>query len=47
MIVDDVQWADTASAGCLAYVAGALRGSRVLLIVTVRDAELTPRSRGC
>ncbi len=42
VIVDDVQWADTASAGCLAYVAGALRGRRVLLIVTVRDAELTP-----
>ncbi|TRW81174.1 AAA family ATPase [Mycolicibacterium sp. 018/SC-01/001] len=39
VVVDDVQWADTASASCLAYIAGALRDHRVLVVLTVRDGE--------
>ncbi|BBY78659.1 ATPase AAA [Mycolicibacterium parafortuitum] len=42
VIVDDVQWSDTTSAACLAYIAGALRDHPVLVIVTVRDGEHTP-----
>ncbi|KGI70727.1 ATPase AAA [Mycolicibacterium rufum] len=42
VVVDDVQWSDTTSASCLAYIAGALRDHRVLVIVTVRDGEHTP-----
>lgn len=42
VVVDDVQWADTASAACLAYLAGALRDRPILVIVTVRDGEHTP-----
>lgn len=42
VVVDDVQWSDTASAACLAYIAGALRDHPVLMIVTVRDGEHTP-----
>ena len=42
VIVDDVQWADSTSASCLAYIAGALRDRGVLLIVTVRDGEHAP-----
>jgi DNA-binding SARP family transcriptional activator len=42
VVVDDVQWSDTTSARCLAYLAGALRDRPVLLIVTVRDGEHTP-----
>ncbi|VEG52571.1 transcriptional regulator [Mycolicibacterium aurum] len=42
VVVDDVQWADTASASCLAYIAGALRDRPVLVIVTVRDGEHSP-----
>ncbi|MEW5808712.1 MAG: BTAD domain-containing putative transcriptional regulator [Actinomycetota bacterium] len=39
VVVDDVQWADTASASCLAYIASALRDHRVLVVLTVRDGE--------
>ncbi|MEH3140447.1 MAG: BTAD domain-containing putative transcriptional regulator [Mycobacterium kyogaense] len=39
VVVDDVQWADTASASCLAYIASALRDRRVLVVLTVRDGE--------
>lgn len=42
VVVDDVQWSDTTSVSCLAYVAGALRDRRVLVIVTVRDGDHTP-----
>ncbi|SEH90093.1 Transcriptional regulatory protein, C terminal [Mycolicibacterium rutilum] len=42
VVVDDVQWSDPTSASCLAYVAGALRGRPVLMLVTVRDGEHTP-----
>lgn len=42
VVVDDVQWSDTTSASCLAYIAGALREHQVLVIVTVRDGEHTP-----
>lgn len=42
VVVDDVQWSDTASAACLAYIAGALRDHPVLVIATVRDGEHTP-----
>jgi DNA-binding SARP family transcriptional activator len=39
IVVDDVQWADPTSARCLAYLAGALRGSPVALVFTLRDGE--------
>ncbi|MCV7055066.1 BTAD domain-containing putative transcriptional regulator [Mycolicibacterium gilvum] len=39
VVVDDVQWADTTSAACLAYIAGTLRDRPVLVVVTVRDGE--------
>ncbi|MHA0286237.1 BTAD domain-containing putative transcriptional regulator [Mycobacterium sp. C3-094] len=39
VVVDDVQWADTASASCLAYIASALRDHRVLMVLTVRDGD--------
>ena len=39
IVVDDVQWADPTSARCLAYLAGALRGSPVALVLTLRDGE--------
>ena len=42
VVVDDVQWADSASTGCLAYVAGALRDHPVAMVLTVRDGEHTP-----
>lgn len=42
VVVDDVQWSDTTSAACLAYIAGALRDHPILVIVTVRDGEHTP-----
>ena len=42
VVVDDVQWADSASASCLAYIAGALRDHPIAMIVTVRDGEHTP-----
>ena len=42
VVIDDVQWADSASTACLAYVAGALRDHAVAVVVTVRDGEHTP-----
>ena len=42
VVVDDVQWSDSTSAKCLAYIAGALRDRPLLMIVTVRDGEHTP-----
>ncbi len=45
IVVDDVQWADSASTGCLAYVAGALRDHPVAFVATVRDGERTPELR--
>ncbi|MCV7415941.1 AAA family ATPase [Mycolicibacterium litorale] len=39
VVIDDVQWADTTSAACLAYIAGALRDHPVAMILTVRDGE--------
>ncbi|GAA5143384.1 BTAD domain-containing putative transcriptional regulator [Nocardioides marinquilinus] len=38
VLVDDLQWADPNSRAALGYLATALAGSRVLLLVTVRDA---------
>lgn len=45
IVLDDVQWADSASTGCLAYVAGALREHPVAFVATVRDGERTPELR--
>jgi predicted ATPase len=42
VVVDDVQWADSASTSCLAYIAGALRDHPIAIVVTVRDGEHTP-----
>lgn len=42
VVIDDAQWADSTSASCLAYVAGALRDHPVAVIVTVRDGERGP-----
>lgn len=42
IVVDDVQWADSASTACLAYVAGALRDHPLAVVLTVRDGEHTP-----
>lgn len=42
VVIDDVQWADTASAACLAYIAGALRDRPLAMILTVRDGEHPP-----
>lgn len=42
VVVDDVQWADSASVSCLAYVAGALRDHPIAVILTMRDSEPTP-----
>ncbi len=42
VVADDVQWADSASASCLAYLAGALRDRPVAVIVTLRDGEHSP-----
>lgn len=39
VVIDDVQWADTTSAACLAYIAGALRDHPVAIILTVRDGD--------
>ncbi|AFM16232.1 putative transcriptional regulator [Mycolicibacterium chubuense NBB4] len=43
VVVDDVQWSDTTSASCLAYIAGALRDRPVVVILTVRDGEHPPQ----
>jgi nucleoside-triphosphatase THEP1 len=42
VVVDDVQWADSASTSCLAYIAGALRDHPIAIVATVRDGEHTP-----
>ncbi|MBJ7341634.1 BTAD domain-containing putative transcriptional regulator [Mycolicibacterium sp.] len=42
IVVDDVQWADSASTSCLAYIAGALRDHPIAMVLTVRDGEHTP-----
>lgn len=39
VVIDDVQWADTTSAACLAYIAGALRDHPVAIILTVREGD--------
>ncbi|MBU9764112.1 AAA family ATPase [Mycobacterium sp. TNTM28] len=39
VVIDDVQWADSTSAACLAYIAGALWGHPVAIVLTVRDGE--------
>lgn len=39
VVIDDVQWADSTSAACLAYIAGALRDRPVAMVLTVRDGE--------
>ena len=45
VVVDDVQWADSASTSCLAYIAGALRDHPIAFVVTVRDGEHTQELR--
>ncbi|BBY87838.1 BTAD domain-containing putative transcriptional regulator [Mycolicibacterium tokaiense] len=42
LVIDNVQWADPTSASCLAYLAGALRDHRILVVITVRDIEHGP-----
>jgi DNA-binding SARP family transcriptional activator len=42
VVIDDVQWADTASTSALAYMAGALRDHPIAIVLTVRDGEHTP-----
>ncbi|MEV0670551.1 BTAD domain-containing putative transcriptional regulator [Mycobacterium sp. NPDC050441] len=39
VVIDDLQWADSTSAACLAYIAGALWGHPVAIVFTVRDGE--------
>jgi DNA-binding SARP family transcriptional activator/nucleoside-triphosphatase THEP1 len=39
VVIDDVQWLDAASARCLAFVARALRGHRIGVVLTLRDSE--------
>lgn len=41
VVVDDVQWADKTSAGCLAHLVAALRDLPVLFAATLRDQEDT------
>lgn len=41
VVVDDVQWADSTSASCLAYIAGTLRDHPVAMVLTVRDVDHT------
>ena len=45
VVVDDVQWADSASASCLAYMASALREHSVAFVLTVRDGDHGPELR--
>jgi DNA-binding SARP family transcriptional activator len=42
VVIDDVQWADSASTSALAYIAGALRDHPLAIVLTVRDGEHTP-----
>lgn len=39
VVVDDVQWADSTSVSCLAYLVGALRDVPVAVVLTVRDGD--------
>ncbi|MCZ4551958.1 BTAD domain-containing putative transcriptional regulator [Gordonia rubripertincta] len=39
VVIDDAQWADPMSLGALAFMATALRGHRVAVVVTIRDGE--------
>jgi DNA-binding SARP family transcriptional activator/DNA polymerase III delta prime subunit len=39
VVIDDVQWADSTSAACLAYIAGAMRDRPVAMVLTVRDGD--------
>ncbi|WP_234807602.1 BTAD domain-containing putative transcriptional regulator [Mycolicibacterium bacteremicum] len=39
VVIDDVQWADSASAACLAYIAGTLRDRPLAIVLTVRDGD--------
>jgi DNA-binding SARP family transcriptional activator len=39
LVVDDIQWADPASVGCLSFLATALVGMPVLMVLTVREGE--------
>ncbi|MGZ8178615.1 BTAD domain-containing putative transcriptional regulator [Williamsia sp. SKLECPSW1] len=41
VVVDDLQWADPASMGCLTFLAGALVDAPVLVVLTVREGEHT------
>ncbi|MEU0495728.1 BTAD domain-containing putative transcriptional regulator [Mycobacterium sp. NPDC006124] len=45
VVVDDVQWADSASTSCLAYVASSLRAHPVAVVLTVRDGDHSPELR--
>lgn len=42
VVIDDVQWADSASASCLAYLAGSMRDRPVAMVLTLRDGEWSP-----
>ncbi|MCB9440314.1 MAG: AAA family ATPase [Mycolicibacterium sp.] len=42
LVIDDAQWADAASLGALAYLAGVLRGHPVGVVLTVRDGRHGP-----
>ncbi|MEH3154411.1 MAG: BTAD domain-containing putative transcriptional regulator [Gordonia paraffinivorans] len=39
LVIDDLQWADPASVGCLAFLASALNGLPVLVVQTIREGE--------
>ncbi|MFJ6480060.1 AAA family ATPase [Streptomyces sp. NPDC091682] len=39
ILVDDLQWADTWSLRCLAYLAGRPQGMRAVLVCTLRDGD--------
>ncbi|KQR99733.1 hypothetical protein ASG12_02800 [Williamsia sp. Leaf354] len=39
LIIDDVQWADPASLGCLIFLVGALVETPVTMVLTLRDTE--------
>jgi predicted ATPase len=39
LVVDDLHWADTGSLGLLAFLAGELRGARLVVLGTYRDVE--------
>ncbi|QDY80152.1 ATP-binding protein [Streptomyces qinzhouensis] len=43
ILVDDLQWADTWSLRCLAYLAGRPQGLRAVLVCTLRDGDARAR----